>query len=374
MINYHLSRRQLLQKMAMATPAIGALASLPFNALSSPFLSSLLSIKKAELPLAILQDNIVGFNGELKDRSTGGYLLGNGYRAYRPALQRFMSPDSWSPFGEAGVNAYAYSSNNPVNRFDPSGHLDVGTFLLGLGAVIVGVGSAVAAPFTGGSSLAIGASVAAGVFGATSGALKIADSAIEDENTSKNLAIASATFGLAQTVTGAAGAVGGAAQKTGSVGKKGYKSEHKVVKTKGTQKSYSDQRADVRGKTNEEFFGGSKMDNKDMSNFIFNQYDRGSYAGKKSAGYKGLTTEGKNVSQPKKSYQSIGSTGYSSKTTRSATTGASYRATAAVQGTNVVGGLLSFGGGLTNALASPPPAPSDDEASDIRASALTMSS
>ncbi len=35
-------------------------------------------------------------------------MLGNGYRAYSPVLMRFNSPDSWSPFGEGGVNAYAY--------------------------------------------------------------------------------------------------------------------------------------------------------------------------------------------------------------------------------------------------------------------------
>ncbi|EGH35731.1 hypothetical protein PSYJA_44541, partial [Pseudomonas syringae pv. japonica str. M301072] len=37
---------------------------------------------------------------------TGHYLLGNGYRAFNPVLMRFNSPDSLSPFGEGGVNAY----------------------------------------------------------------------------------------------------------------------------------------------------------------------------------------------------------------------------------------------------------------------------
>lgn len=50
----------------------------------------------------------LGFNGELAEADTGWQMLGNGYRAYSPVLMRFNSPDSWSPFGEGGVNGYAY--------------------------------------------------------------------------------------------------------------------------------------------------------------------------------------------------------------------------------------------------------------------------
>lgn len=35
---------------------------------------------------------------------------------------RFNSPDSWSPFGEGGLNYYAYCMGDPVNRTDPTGH------------------------------------------------------------------------------------------------------------------------------------------------------------------------------------------------------------------------------------------------------------
>ncbi|MGV6395491.1 RHS repeat-associated core domain-containing protein [Pseudomonas caspiana] len=63
-----------------------------------------------------------GFNGEQPDPATGHYLLGNGYRAYNPTLMRFNSPDSLSPFGEGGLNAYAYCVGDPVNRSDPTGH------------------------------------------------------------------------------------------------------------------------------------------------------------------------------------------------------------------------------------------------------------
>lgn len=66
--------------------------------------------------------NVPGFNGELPDPVTGNYLLGNGYRAYNPVLLRFNSPDTMSPFGKGGVNAYAYCEGDPVNFADPSGH------------------------------------------------------------------------------------------------------------------------------------------------------------------------------------------------------------------------------------------------------------
>lgn len=35
----------------------------------------------------------------------------------------FNSPDSWSPFGERGLNAYAYCQGDPINFRDPSGHI-----------------------------------------------------------------------------------------------------------------------------------------------------------------------------------------------------------------------------------------------------------
>lgn len=62
-----------------------------------------------------------GYNGEVRDE-TGWYLLGNGYRAFNPRLMRFHSPDSWSPFGEGGVNAYAYCLGDPISYTDPTGH------------------------------------------------------------------------------------------------------------------------------------------------------------------------------------------------------------------------------------------------------------
>jgi RHS repeat-associated protein len=64
----------------------------------------------------------VAFNGEFREPDTGWYLLGNGYRAYNPVLRRFHSPDSLSPFGSGGLNAYSYCVGDPINHADPTGH------------------------------------------------------------------------------------------------------------------------------------------------------------------------------------------------------------------------------------------------------------
>jgi RHS repeat-associated protein len=61
----------------------------------------------------------------------GWYFLGNGYRAYNPTLMRFHSPDSWSPFGRGGLNAYMYCVGDPVNSSDPTGHSRIGKLLWG---------------------------------------------------------------------------------------------------------------------------------------------------------------------------------------------------------------------------------------------------
>lgn len=83
------------------------------------------------IPTDILAE-VPGFNGEHPDPLTGHYPLGNGYRSYNPVLMRFNSPDSLSPFGEGGMNAYAYCAGDPVNRSDPSGHEFLDTLLSGI--------------------------------------------------------------------------------------------------------------------------------------------------------------------------------------------------------------------------------------------------
>lgn len=66
--------------------------------------------------------SLLAFNGERRDAVTGHYHLGNGYRQLSPVMMRFCSPDSWSPFGAGGFNAYVYCAGDPTNRTDPTGH------------------------------------------------------------------------------------------------------------------------------------------------------------------------------------------------------------------------------------------------------------
>ena len=64
---------------------------------------------------------LLGFNGECPERVTGHYLLGQGMRAFNPVLMRFNSPDELSPFGDGGINSYAYCEGDPINFTDPTG-------------------------------------------------------------------------------------------------------------------------------------------------------------------------------------------------------------------------------------------------------------
>jgi RHS repeat-associated protein len=73
-------------------------------------------------PLANGLLSLLGFNGERPDPVTGHYHLGNGYRQFNPVLMRFNGPDSWSPFGEGGLNAYSYCLGDPINRVELDGH------------------------------------------------------------------------------------------------------------------------------------------------------------------------------------------------------------------------------------------------------------
>lgn len=65
---------------------------------------------------------MLGFNGEPYEWSSRTYVLGQGYRSYSPALMRFLSPDSLSPFGEGGLAAYGFCGADPINHLDPTGH------------------------------------------------------------------------------------------------------------------------------------------------------------------------------------------------------------------------------------------------------------
>ncbi|MBV4542716.1 RHS repeat-associated core domain-containing protein [Pseudomonas vlassakiae] len=71
---------------------------------------------------------LLAFNGQRFDLIMKDYALGNGYRIYSPALARFYSSDTLSPFGKGGLNTYSYCEGDPVNRNDPSGHFSLKPF------------------------------------------------------------------------------------------------------------------------------------------------------------------------------------------------------------------------------------------------------
>jgi len=110
-------------------------------------------------------DGLPGFTGEREDPFRGYYLLGNGYRAYSPALGRFTCPDSLSPFGAGGFNPYAYCAGDPVNHTDPSGHFSWQSIL----GIVAGTLGLVFSLFTAGTSIAAAGGVMAAI-GEVSGA------------------------------------------------------------------------------------------------------------------------------------------------------------------------------------------------------------
>ena len=118
-----------------------------------------------------------GFCGTIGEADLSWYLLGK--RFYVPWLRRFLSPDSFSPFGTGGLSRYAYCVGDPVNRIDPSGNASFGWLgkLLGQMRGTIATASRTAAQTTPGAALAtisrtaevvsvsvsIGAAIAAGV-------------------------------------------------------------------------------------------------------------------------------------------------------------------------------------------------------------------
>ena len=70
-----------------------------------------------------LTATLVAYNGELRDRYMNVYFLGSGARVYSPILMRFLSPDPYAPFAEAGISTYGYCADDPINRVDPSGYI-----------------------------------------------------------------------------------------------------------------------------------------------------------------------------------------------------------------------------------------------------------
>ncbi len=99
-----------------------------------------------------------------------------GARFYDPQLGRFISADSQvgtDPFSPHAFNRYAYSGNNPVDDFDPSGHFLISLIVGALiGAAISAALNATFQAFTGAhwSWLSFGIAAATGALGGAVGA------------------------------------------------------------------------------------------------------------------------------------------------------------------------------------------------------------
>ncbi|SDA87144.1 RHS repeat-associated core domain-containing protein [Pseudomonas sp. NFACC15-1] len=166
---------------------------------------------------------LLGFNGEVRDETSGWYLLGRGYRAYNPTLMCFHSPDSLSPFDAGGINPYMYTAGDPINFVDPTGHANRGVNWLGaLGAALSAIGIAlsiaavVIAPPVG--ALAIGVTstftllgIGAGVYGMYEGIMATHATRLRDRERKQTSALISGgldtlfgVWGLSQAMKAAA--------------------------------------------------------------------------------------------------------------------------------------------------------------------------
>lgn len=172
----------------------------------------------------------IAFNGQHLDVLANLYHLGNGRRAYSPELMVFLSPDPLSPFGDGGLNPYAYCNGDPINMVDPSGLKGLLKALIGLIVAVIVFVAAVASVVTGGASLlAVAGAIGAGL-GLVSATLNVASEGIaavdekqgwDRSGTAKKIDIASNVFGKLSTAVSLGTSVGSGVSAGRAVGKKG---------------------------------------------------------------------------------------------------------------------------------------------------------
>ncbi|MEG1040366.1 MAG: RHS repeat-associated core domain-containing protein, partial [Pseudomonas sp.] len=156
-----------------------------------------------------------GFAGERREPLSGWYIPA-GYRPYDPLLMIFLSPDSESPFGRGGLNAYAYCAGDPVNRVDPDGHSWVNWLIAGIGLAVGAVATVASfgalAPVFAASTMTLSGALAVGsaTLGAVSFGTGVAATVLEAIDKDSK---AASILGWISLGTGLAGGVLGGASK-----------------------------------------------------------------------------------------------------------------------------------------------------------------
>ncbi|MBB1313399.1 RHS repeat domain-containing protein [Aliivibrio sp. SR45-2] len=151
-------------------------------------------------------DSLFGYNGELKDTVSGGYMLGQGVRLYQPSLGCFTSQDPLSALSGGDMNPYRYCHGDSVNYADPSGMMGVGAALGNILGNILGIvtGLILMAP-TGGAS---GVEVMMGVAEISAVTASAGMAASENAEGAKVAGVVAGILGLTSVV-----AMGGASSK-----------------------------------------------------------------------------------------------------------------------------------------------------------------
>ncbi|OKA18531.1 hypothetical protein BOH74_20425 [Pseudomonas versuta] len=163
----------------------------------------------------------LGYAGVLREEDSGWYFLGD-YRIYNPALMRFHSRDSLSPFGEGGLNGYAYCAGDPVNRIDPSGHSWLDWLLPAVGIAFGVMGAVASFGALAAPAAALTASYITAVTTATLSVVSLAADvasiallATGNENAGRILGFVGMATGLASAAPSIAGAAAKGVKKVG---------------------------------------------------------------------------------------------------------------------------------------------------------------